>query len=75
MALQLGVARVFFAIFFLLVSLAGVHNAKTFNVRNYGAVADGRTDNRKVSTNVGLICNVHFYVFFLSFFSFTFFFE
>ncbi|XWS16812.1 hypothetical protein CRYUN_Cryun33cG0012500 [Craigia yunnanensis] len=47
MTLQLGFAGVFFAIFFLLVSLAGVHNAKTFNVRTYSAVADGRTDNRK----------------------------
>ncbi|XP_021288415.1 exopolygalacturonase [Herrania umbratica] len=46
MALQLGFARVFFAIF-LVASLATAHNAKTFNVRNYGAVADGRKDNRK----------------------------
>ncbi|XVF04475.1 hypothetical protein REPUB_Repub05bG0086100 [Reevesia pubescens] len=47
MALQLGFDRVFFSIIFLLLSLARAHNSMTFNVRNYGAVADGRTDNRK----------------------------
>ncbi|XVE63249.1 hypothetical protein DITRI_Ditri07aG0004700 [Diplodiscus trichospermus] len=47
MALQLGLAGVFFALFFLLASLKGAHSAKTFNVRNYGAVANGRIDNRK----------------------------
>lgn len=50
---KLAFARVFFAILFLMLSLAGAHNAKLFDVRNYGAVADGQTDNRKViSTNV-----------------------
>ncbi|XVF79290.1 hypothetical protein PTKIN_Ptkin14bG0209600 [Pterospermum kingtungense] len=44
---KLGFASVFFAIIFLLFSLAGADNAKVFDVRNYGAVADGQTDNRK----------------------------
>ncbi|XP_022735504.1 exopolygalacturonase-like [Durio zibethinus] len=47
MALKLGFARVFCALLSLLVSFPRAHNAKIFNVRNYGAITDGRTDNRK----------------------------
>ncbi|KAE8703360.1 CTC-interacting domain 9 [Hibiscus syriacus] len=46
MALQIDFAMLFFSVFFF-VSLSEVQSVRTFNVRDYGAVADGRTDNRK----------------------------
>ncbi|KAE8706140.1 CTC-interacting domain 9 [Hibiscus syriacus] len=46
MPLQIDFALLFFSVFFS-VYLPAVQGARTFNVREYGAIADGRTDNRK----------------------------
>ncbi|GMJ05374.1 POLYGALACTURONASE INVOLVED IN EXPANSION2 [Hibiscus trionum] len=46
MALQIDFALVFFSVFFFLL-LSVAQSVRTFDVRNYGAVADGRTDNQK----------------------------
>ncbi|KAL4310602.1 hypothetical protein GQ457_01G003160 [Hibiscus cannabinus] len=46
MALQIDHFAFFFLLFISFVRLSVAQNVRTFNVRGYGAVADGRTDNQ-----------------------------
>lgn len=58
MGLSLGFQKVCLFVMFLLVSITEAQNQnqyKAFDVRKYGAVSDGKTDNSKVRNSVQMM--------------------